>query len=210
MVAQYPSNVRFDKEVVDAELRAALAMWEGVSKLKFIENISTDVDIRISFVEGEHEDHTPFDGPRGYLAHAFFPSDGGDICMDDAEDWTINSPYGTNLRYAFTHELGHSLGLEHSHVRGAIMFAHTPSLVTEKDLKLHQDDIVAVRKLYGEKETVTTTSTTTTTATTRTTTAITIRGTTATTETTTMITTLTHNTGNQHFTFLSFLQYHTC
>ena len=72
MVAKYPSNVRFDKEVVDAELRAALAMWEGVSKLTFIKTNSTDVDIRISFVQGEHEDHTPFDGPRGYLAHAFF------------------------------------------------------------------------------------------------------------------------------------------
>jgi hypothetical protein len=45
------------------------------------------------------------------------------------------------------HELGHSLGLMHSNIPDAIMFPYYRGY--SKSIKLHSDDIVAIRKLYG-------------------------------------------------------------
>jgi hypothetical protein len=45
------------------------------------------------------------------------------------------------------HELGHSLGLMHSNIPDAIMFPYYRGY--SKSIKLHGDDIAAIRKLYG-------------------------------------------------------------
>lgn len=45
------------------------------------------------------------------------------------------------------HELGHSLGLMHSNIPDAIMFPYYRGY--SKSIKLHSDDIAAIRKLYG-------------------------------------------------------------
>ena len=45
------------------------------------------------------------------------------------------------------HELGHSLGLMHSNIPDAIMFPYYRGY--SKSIKLHSDDISAIRKLYG-------------------------------------------------------------
>ena len=48
------------------------------------------------------------------------------------------------------HELGHSLGLMHSNIPDAIMFPYYRGY--SKSIKLHNDDIAAIRKLYGGKK----------------------------------------------------------
>ena len=123
-VTKYPSRGNLTQEEVDGETRAAMDIWEGVTKLKFDKSNSDKADIEISFVQGYHGDEYPTDGPGKSLAHAYFPRHGGDVHMDDEEPWTINSPTGRNLRYILTHELGHSLGLKHTTVVGAVMFAY--------------------------------------------------------------------------------------
>ena len=83
----------------------------------------------------------------GTLAHAFFPIYGGDVHFDDDENWTDNFNVGTNLLMTASHELGHSLGLAHSDVRGSVMSPfYTPY---KNGLRLHKDDIKAIQALYG-------------------------------------------------------------
>jgi len=49
----------------------------------------------MSFVQRDHGDGYPFDGPGGILAHAFYPAFGGDVHYDNEETWTINSYQGS-------------------------------------------------------------------------------------------------------------------
>ena len=45
------------------------------------------------------------------------------------------------------HEFGHSLGLSHSSVQGAIMYPYYQSLTSE--YKLSSDDITGIQAIYG-------------------------------------------------------------
>ena len=80
------------------------------------------------------------------LAHAYFPSDGR-AHFDEDETYTDGTSRGTNLLWVATHEFGHSLGLEHSDVRGAIMYPYYTGYVP--NMKLHSDDIRGIQSLYG-------------------------------------------------------------
>ena len=57
---------------------------------------------------------------------------------------------GVNLLQVAVHEFGHSLGLLHSNVEDAIMYAYYPGYIP--DLKLHSDDIAGIQHLYGVNE----------------------------------------------------------
>jgi hypothetical protein len=71
----------------------------------------------------------------------------GDLHFDADENWTLKSYAGVNLLQTAVHELGHSLGLDHSRVRGSIMFPSYGGY--QPNLKLHTDDIRGVQALYG-------------------------------------------------------------
>ena len=53
---------------------------------------------------------------------------------------------GTNFLQVAIHELGHSLGLDHSDVRDSIMAAFYRGYVP--NVQLHADDIAGIRYLY--------------------------------------------------------------
>ncbi|XP_078610941.1 stromelysin-2-like [Branchiostoma floridae x Branchiostoma japonicum] len=138
------------EEQVDDAVRRGLQVWSNVTPLVF-EKTSAYSDIEMSFEQYGHGDEDPLDGPGGTLAHAFFPGPGigGDVHFDDSETWTVRSFRGTNLFIVAAHELGHSLGLDHSDVRGSLMFpiyqGYTPNF------KLHKDDIKRIQNFYGKK-----------------------------------------------------------
>lgn len=58
---------------------------------------------------------------------------------------------GYNLFLVAAHELGHSLGLSHSNVFGALMYP-TYMPVDTRNYRLHQDDIDGIQALYGKQE----------------------------------------------------------
>ncbi|XP_078235495.1 matrix metalloproteinase-28 isoform X2 [Pogona vitticeps] len=83
----------------------------------------------------------------GALAHAFFPRR-GEAHFDDDERWSLGGGKGHNLFVVVAHEIGHTLGLEHSPVRNALMSPYYKKL--GKDFILNWDDILAIQNLYGK------------------------------------------------------------
>ncbi|CAN9511326.1 unnamed protein product [Ophioblennius macclurei] len=130
-------------------VRAAFQLWSNVSGLVFQEAPEGPADIRLAFYEGDHNDgaSNAFDGPGGTLAHAFLPRR-GEAHFDMAERWTLNGHKGHNLFMVTAHEVGHTLGLEHSPVRHALMSPYYRKL--GRSLVLSWDDIMAVQQLYGK------------------------------------------------------------
>jgi len=134
-------------------VRQAFDVWAAVTDLEFTEVTgSSDADILLSWVTGDHGDGSPFDGPGHVLAHAFFPPPinphpgiAGDTHFDDAETWSDTGTGGTiDLLSVAIHELGHALGLRHTSDSNAIMYP----TYRGPNHTLGSDDIAGIRKIY--------------------------------------------------------------
>jgi hypothetical protein len=109
--------------------------------------------IDISWEVGAHGDGFPF-APTT-LAHAFFPAPpnpetiAGDLHMNDAFLWEIGNGLGAaafDITLIAAHEVGHSIGVNHSAVPGALM---RPTFSgNDVFLGLTADDIAGVCSLY--------------------------------------------------------------
>uniref|UniRef100_A0A673WU13 Peptidase metallopeptidase domain-containing protein n=1 Tax=Salmo trutta TaxID=8032 RepID=A0A673WU13_SALTR len=126
--------------------RMAFQLWSDVS---FKEVTQGSPDIWLAFYEGKHNDGMgdTFDGPGGALVHAFFPGRGE---AHLAERWTLNGYKGHNLFMVIAHEVGHTLGLEYSPVRHAVMSPYYKKL--GKATVLSWDDITTVQQFYVKPE----------------------------------------------------------
>ncbi|XP_071789516.1 matrix metalloproteinase-19-like [Asterias amurensis] len=153
-VLNSPQELSFSEVV--ATMREAFKLWSDVVPLRFFEVTAGYADIYISFGTYSHGDLFAFDGPGGTLAHAYPPMSGfddldGDVHFDDSETFTSSGYDGINLLIVATHEIGHSLGLAHSEVQGALMqpfySGYTP------DFRLSYDDILGMQLIYGSKQT---------------------------------------------------------
>ncbi|XP_053563399.1 matrix metalloproteinase-28 [Bombina bombina] len=132
---------------VKQAVKAAFQMWGNVSSLTFSEDTDGPADIRLAFFDGDHNDgaRNAFDGPGGALAHAFFPRR-GEAHFDNAEHWSLNGR-GRNLFIVLAHEIGHTLGLQHSPSKNALMSPYYKKL--GKAYVLNFDDILEIQNLYG-------------------------------------------------------------
>ncbi len=146
----------FTPDLTQAQTRTAIAqafgLWSAVTPLTFTEvPMGSNPDIVIRFVAGNHGDGNNFDGPGGVLAHAYYPPPGGgalagDTHFDEAETWSVNLPAsGIDLVTVAGHEFGHALGLAHSQVNGALMYAYYGG----PHRKVEADDIAGIQALYG-------------------------------------------------------------
>ena len=138
-------------DVRDA-IQEAFSLWAAVTPLTFTEiPIGNNPDIVIRFVSGDHGDGANFDGAGGTLAHAFYPPPNGgalagDAHFDEAETWSVTlPPSGTDLVTVAAHEFGHSLGLAHSSVQGALM----APFYNGAHRQLEADDIAGIQAIYG-------------------------------------------------------------
>lgn len=156
-----------DDIVSDAERNAveqAMTIWENSSEVTFTEvSNSFNADIVIRWATGNHSDGSDFDGTGGVLAHAFFPppnsgSLAGDMHFDDAETWSTlaqaNALQPIDLVTVALHELGHSLGLRHSNVAGAIM----NPFYSGSQRFLGTDDLLGIAQLYPKDRSISGTS----------------------------------------------------
>ncbi|XP_062433651.1 matrilysin [Rhea pennata] len=139
------------KAKVDEAISKAFMVWSDVTPLQFKRVYQGYADIVIGFARREHGDGSPFDGRGNTLAHAFAPGTGlgGDAHFDEDEMWSEYNQ-GVNLFLVAAHELGHSLGLAHSNVRGALMYP-IYSYENPKTFQLSEDDKRGIQKLYGRK-----------------------------------------------------------
>ena len=137
-------------------VREAFAAWSDVTPLRFAEVAPIESPtFEVSFERGDHGDGAPFDDAgsvRGNtLAHAFYPPPcggrfSGSLHFDEFELWTDQAASSSiRLLNVAIHEIGHLLGLDHSNVRDAIMFAFY-----DDDLdSLRPDDTRGIQTLYG-------------------------------------------------------------
>ncbi|NWV00019.1 MMP18 protein, partial [Upupa epops] len=147
-IASYTPDLPRHK--VDDAIRRALKVWADVTPLTFQRVYHNYADIRISFARREHGDGSPFDGRGGILAHAFMPGPGlgGDAHFDDDERWSETNQE-VNLFLVAAHEFGHSLGLDHSSVYGALMHP-VYSFKNPATFRLAEDDKRRIQRLYGK------------------------------------------------------------
>lgn len=133
-----------------AAVRQALGEWSSAVAVDFaltqLRGQSRSIDLWPA--AGDHGDGYPFDGPRGVLAHTFYPTApdalAGDVHLDNDESWRIGA--NTDLFSVVLHELGHSLGLGHSDNPGSVMYPYY-RLVTG----LSEADRQAARTLYAAR-----------------------------------------------------------
>jgi hypothetical protein len=122
-------------------MRQAFAKWDSVSGLVFSEsNSAGNADIEVTFSASDSD----FAGDSDVLAYAYFPSSGGDMVFNDKLQWSLFDGGSADLYVITLHELGHSLGLDHS-VEGTVMYAYSGGNVMD----LTPDDIQGIQSLYG-------------------------------------------------------------
>lgn len=150
-VRSFPAKEQFSELRTREILREAFQTWTNYIPIEIQEVCSTcKADLVIEFVQGDHGNCEPFDGPGRVLAHASFPEKG--LIHFDLDELWGNTSHGsdTDLFLVALHEIGHALGLGHSDNSVSIMASRYPPESHSKDLP--SVDIDSIQHLYGSRK----------------------------------------------------------
>lgn len=142
---------KIPSDQVREEILRAMAAWSRAAAVKFTRgnDASAPKNINILFGSRDHGDRYAFDGQGKVLAHTYYPSlpnpepIAGDLHFDDDELWKVGDD--VDLYSVALHELGHALGLGHSDVPNAVMYAYY-----RRASELTPEDIGAIQQMYAE------------------------------------------------------------
>ena len=146
-------------EELIAGTEEALNLWAAVAPLHFVEVVDSGPDASDSSYGALNHPHIRI----GYhslgfpLAHAYYPSTtglGGDVHFNTDYSWALASGGSKyDVIEVMTHELGHSLGLDHETSLDAIMNPVIGNRFSGLGSGfLFDDDIAGIQALYGEGE----------------------------------------------------------
>lgn len=146
---------KIDGENERALVRAAFKLWADQTPLTFTETSNPNAaDIVIAWASGDHDDGDRFDGPGDVLAHASYPNPYTNrkvfLHFDDDERWVDSESNDVDLLTVAAHEIGHTLGFDHSRDPQALMY---PSYIGPHRF-LGADDIAGAQDVYGARSQV--------------------------------------------------------
>ncbi len=164
-------NIKPDSDVKNA-VRRSLLKWETAANIKFevvwsdkqtispkgrigdgvsLLTIAQTPENLILFSQNPEENPAQtrvFYNKKGFITEA-------DIVLNPYQQFSTDGSIGTyDLETTISHEIGHLLGLEHSPVLGALMYAHYAknnsfSVNRNYNKQLDLSDVTALRSLYG-------------------------------------------------------------
>ncbi|TMS35861.1 hypothetical protein L596_003162 [Steinernema carpocapsae] len=140
----------FPETIPESEVREtahnAFSTWEKALSINFLETSQgRHADIVINFLEQAPE------GSHDITGNAVAETVGARIFLRRDHQWNIfpkdSAIDSSNLFQAFLHEIGHVLGLHHSHETNSVMYPIFTQTNGKSDLSA--SDVEAVRGLYG-------------------------------------------------------------
>lgn len=150
---------QFDRQISEpgfqALLRQAFDSWEAVADIDFVEvadGLSTNIKLGWDAIDGAFgtvgQARTWSISDDFYdAANVRFSTSRSDIRFDTAEDWSLTRAPAFNKVDFFSvalHEIGHSIGLDHTDDPMTIMFPMVPDI-----FELTPGDITGVQLQYG-------------------------------------------------------------
>ena len=143
-IRNFTQDIQISKESQVMAIVSGLEQWANVTPFKF-ERVDRSADLNFIFSRRRHNfAHNicpvQFEGLGGQVAHAFPPTY-GEVHFDDDEIWWDRPDLDPDCRdlYAVAvHEIGHLLGMDHSSIPDAIMYAYHQNgkrILTEDDIK---------------------------------------------------------------------------
>jgi len=128
-------------------IESAFDRWASVANLSFtqVDDQAGDIVLAGEYIWGSEIAHA-------VTARSFTEREGetfsqiswSEIHFTETVYWSVNGSLGYDFLTVATHEIGHALGLRHSEVVGALMYADYQGRNT-----LQADDIAGIQYLYG-------------------------------------------------------------